>query len=168
MDTRVLPLWKSGNMKDQWCWYWLIKNHTRGSGRQYHCTMAFLRIIPLYMIQGNNYSPFTVCTIQGISYTIPLHLEFKINNILTSLWSEVQINQVFGFVGFFFIFVCLKTGLYSRDLDTKNVAIVHWWNHTSRIGSTIGGNESEERLTLKCSPAGQPGQSQLALNYNLL
>ena len=40
-------------------------------------------------------------------------------------------------------------------------------NHTSRIGSTIGGNESEKRLTLKCSPEGQPGQSQLGLNYQL-
>ena len=39
---------------------------------------------------------FTQCIrYRGISYTIPLYLEFKINiffNFLASLWSEVQIN----------------------------------------------------------------------------
>ena len=49
---------------------------------------TFLRIISLYMIQGNYlflfYSLYTV-RYRGILYTIPLYLEFKIN-IFSIFW----------------------------------------------------------------------------------
>ena len=53
---------------------------------------TFFRIFPLYMIQGNNYSPFTVYKVyiryRGIFYTIPLYLEFKI--IIFSIFRQVS------------------------------------------------------------------------------
>ena len=74
----ILCLQVQSSQGSDWAQHWDLTEI------QKHCTMAtFLRIIPLYMIQGNYLFPFyslkKCIRYRGIFYTIPLYLEFKIN-----------------------------------------------------------------------------------------